>query len=77
MIKIAYMNGCVDALKLDIEKIKDLKSNEEHLKSLVYAAADSYIMKVETLNGKRVTRINHLGGIYTEITRGIKGRSIW
>jgi len=76
IIKTAYMNGSVDVLKLDIEKIKQIKSNDEHLKSLVYAAADNYISKVEALSGNKVTIINNRGGIYTEKNAGVKGRVI-
>ena len=77
IIKMAYMNGSVDALKLDIETIKNLKSDEEHFKSLVYAAADSYLKRVETLSAKRVVKINHRGGIYIENSRVIKKSGLW
>jgi hypothetical protein len=76
IIKMAYMNGTVDALKLDIEKIKHLKNNEKHLKSLVYAAADNYMKKVESLSTKKVTIINHRGGVYTEKIGGTNKRAV-
>jgi hypothetical protein len=50
MIRTAYMNGAIEALKLDIERIKKIKSNDALFKWAVITAANNYIKKVEVLN---------------------------
>ena len=72
LIRIAYMNGSVDALKLDIAKIKEIKKDAALFKSLVYAAAEDYIKKVDALTERKVTLINGRGGKYTVKTGGGK-----
>jgi hypothetical protein len=65
LIRIAYMNGSVDALKLDIEKIKKIKSDDEFFKSVVYAAADNYVEIVDSLTERRYTIVNSRGSTHT------------
>ena len=50
IIRIAFMNGSVQALSLDIERIQELKNNETLFKAAVITAADNYIKEVEQLN---------------------------
>jgi hypothetical protein len=49
-IIVAYMNGFVDALDLNIDKIKGLKSNQDRLKKTVKEATARYIETVEKMN---------------------------
>jgi hypothetical protein len=65
LIRIAYMNGSVEALKLDIEKIKKIKSDDELFKSVVYAAADNYVKIVDSLTKRRYTIVNSRGSTHT------------
>lgn len=50
MMRVAFMNGCVRALRLDIETIQSLKGNKEKLKKFVISEADRYMEKVLNLN---------------------------
>ena len=69
------MNGSIDALKLDIARIKEIKKDDALFKSLVYAAAEDYIEKVDALTERKVTLTNGRGGKYTAKTgRKIKTR---
>jgi len=50
VIRIAYMNGYVDALDLDLETIQKLKEDLGLLKKTVVRSADGYVDKVSKLN---------------------------
>ena len=50
IIKIAFMNGSVEILTLDLNDIRVLKNNRKLLKKWVEKAADRYLEKVEHLN---------------------------
>ena len=49
-IRVAYINGCYEALHLKIEVTKQLQTNEILLKQFVLDASDRYIAVVENLN---------------------------
>jgi hypothetical protein len=49
-IVIAYMNGYVEALQLDIIKIKKLKRDSTLLRKTVAEATEKYISTVEKMN---------------------------
>lgn len=50
MMRTAFMNGYVRALRLDIETIQSLKRNKEELKKFVISEADRYMEEVLNLN---------------------------
>ena len=50
MIRMAFLNGYVRALNLDIEKIKSLKENADDLKRFVLSEAEKYMKEVSELN---------------------------
>ena len=50
MMRTAFMNGYVRALRLDIETIQSLKRNKEELKKFVILEADRYMEEVLNLN---------------------------
>jgi hypothetical protein len=50
MIRLAFLNGYVRALNLDIEKIKSLKGNANDLKRFVLSEAEKYMKEVSDLN---------------------------
>ena len=50
IIRIAFMNGYLSALKLDIEEKKKLENDEVLLAKTVKSAAEEYLTKVERLN---------------------------
>jgi len=50
VIRIAYMNGYMDALKMEPEKVKKLKQDKEKLRWSVEAAAQRYLNKIEAMN---------------------------
>jgi hypothetical protein len=52
IIKIAFMNGYVNAVKGDIETIMLLKQDQGKLKEYSRAAVDGYMEKVSLLNLK-------------------------
>jgi hypothetical protein len=49
-ILVAYMNGYVHALQLNMKKIKLLKTDKQLLRQTVEKAASEYIITVEFLN---------------------------
>ena len=49
-ILIAYMNGYVEALQLDIIKIRQLKRDSTLLRKTVTEATEKYISTVEKMN---------------------------
>jgi len=51
-IKVAYLNGYVDALKLDIKKIERLKSDDGEMRTTVMEEAEAYVAKVMELNNE-------------------------
>jgi len=58
-IEIAYMNGYVEALKLDLEIIKLVKSEKALLQESAAIAAGRYLDTVEAMNkpaGQKATR---------------------
>ena len=50
MMRTAFMNGYVRALRLDIETIKSLKKNKEELKKFIVFEANRYMEEVLKLN---------------------------
>lgn len=50
LIKIAFQNGYVTALRLDIEKIQKLKSDNATMEKTVEAASDRYVKQVQDMN---------------------------
>jgi hypothetical protein len=50
MMRTAFMNGYVRALRLDIETIKSLKKNKEELKKFIVFEANRYMEEVLNLN---------------------------
>ena len=50
MIRMAFLNGYVRALNLDMEKIKSLKGNVNDLKRFVLSEAEKYMKEVSVLN---------------------------
>ena len=50
MMRVAFMNGYVRALRLDIETIQSLKRNKKELKKFVISEADRYMKEVLNLN---------------------------
>lgn len=50
IIRAAYMNGFVAALKLAPEKIQELKGNETLLEKAVEGEADKYVALVDKMN---------------------------
>ena len=68
IIRMAYMNGSVDALKLDIKQIKKMKSDDEYRKSVVVAAADNYIKIVESLTEKTYNMVNNQRSTFNKET---------
>jgi hypothetical protein len=51
-IVVAYMNGYVDALALNIKDIENLKADESLLRQKVEKKAADYILTVEKMNQK-------------------------
>lgn len=49
-IRVSYMNGYIDALKLDIDEIKKLKQDKDLLRQEVKKAAARYLDLVENMN---------------------------
>ena len=49
-IYVAYMNGYVAALKLDMERIMQIKKDRELMKAHIQSAAREYIAVVESMN---------------------------
>lgn len=50
VIRIAFMNGYLEALKLDVEQIKKMENDKVLLSKTVKAAAENYLTRVEGLN---------------------------
>ena len=50
IIRIAFMNGYLEALKLDNEKKTMLENDKALLTKTVQAASENYLTKVEGLN---------------------------
>ena len=50
VIKIAYMNGYVDAVRQDPETIEKLKADAGLLRTTVESRSDDYLEKVSRLN---------------------------
>lgn len=50
IIRAAYINGYVAALKLSAEKIQELKGNETLLEKSVEGEADNYLALVNKMN---------------------------
>jgi hypothetical protein len=50
MIRVAFMNGYIRALRLDVERIQALKRSEEDLRKFVILQADRYMEEVVNLN---------------------------
>jgi hypothetical protein len=50
MMRTAFMNGYVRALRLDIETIQSLKKNKEELKKFIIFEANRYMKEVLNLN---------------------------
>ena len=50
MMRVAFMNGYVRALRLDMDKIKALKKNKKDLRRFVLSQAERYMEEVANLN---------------------------
>ena len=50
ILKAAFVNGYIRALKLDLEKIKFVKNNRKEMKKYVKLEADNYMKEVTKLN---------------------------
>ena len=50
IIRIAFMNGYIEALKLTVEEKKRLENDNVLLAKTVKSAAENYLAKVEGLN---------------------------
>lgn len=50
ILRVAFMNGYLEALKLDEEQIKKLKKDESLLQEKVEKAADQYIGVLHGMN---------------------------
>lgn len=50
IIRIAFMNGYIEALKLDVEQIRKLENDKTLLRKTVKSAAENYLAKIEGLN---------------------------
>ena len=53
VIKIAYMNGYVDAVTQDLEAIQAIKKDQGLLKKTVEASAENYVARVSLLNEEK------------------------
>jgi hypothetical protein len=56
MIQIAYMNGSIDAFRMDLGTIRALQSDERLLRKSVLEATRSYLARVGQLNDWRPSR---------------------
>lgn len=52
-IRVAYMNGFVDALNLEMERIQQIKDNRAILKEEVRIASEKYEKYVREMNEKK------------------------
>jgi len=52
IIKIAFMNGYIEAYKLSDEEKQKMSHDEKYYKNKVSTAAEQYLKKVENLNRK-------------------------
>jgi len=52
-IEIAYMNGYVEALRPDLDKIGELKQNPSLFEKTVKTAAKRYVKRVAAMNNKK------------------------
>jgi len=50
IIRVAYMNGYIAALKLDPDEIKELRKDKSLLKLTVKVAAKGYLERVSQMN---------------------------
>ena len=50
LIRIAYMNGFVHAIQLNMDTIKKLREDEQILKKEVELAAESYLNVIKKIN---------------------------
>lgn len=50
LIKVAYMNGYVQGIRLDAAEAKKLRSDETLLRKAVEEAADDYLKKINSMN---------------------------
>jgi len=50
MIRTAFINGYVRALRLDIQTIRSLKANTDDMKRFVLSEAEGYMKEVSQLN---------------------------
>ncbi len=71
-LEIAYMNGYVNALNLDIEEVKRLKKDLGILKQEVVAAAEAYMIVVEDMNKAKMIK-----DYYSRNVPTIKKRYWW
>jgi hypothetical protein len=52
-LEVAYMNGYVEALKADLDKIEELKQNPSLFEKTVKEAAARYLKRVSAMNARR------------------------
>jgi hypothetical protein len=50
LIRIAFQNGYVAALRLDIEQIQKLKNDNATMEKTVEAASERYVKQVQDMN---------------------------
>lgn len=50
LIKVAYMNGYVQGIRLDDAEVKKLRKDESLLRKAVETAADDYLKKINSMN---------------------------
>jgi len=50
LIKVAYMNGYVQGIRLDDAEVKKLRKDESLLRKAVEEAADDYVKKISSMN---------------------------
>ena len=53
MIRIAFMNGYLEALKQNPARLEELKKDKNKMKNEITRAADAYIDKVWNLNKRQ------------------------
>lgn len=50
IVEVAYMNGFIDGVSLDLEEIKKIKTDPALFKKMVQQAAERYVQKIYELN---------------------------
>lgn len=61
IIKIAFMNGSIEMLEMDLKDLETLKTDEAMVRRLVESAAERYVKRVDHLS-RTENRIDRGGG---------------